>query len=104
MFGVIQASANATLDQTNLFANEVYDVYHSFPESDSLFQITNPGGGFGGMVVKPWSERKKTTQQLLVESSAKLSKIAGIRVIPLTPATSARRRQLSRGFRDCFVS
>jgi multidrug efflux pump len=85
VFGVIQASANATLDQTNLFANQVYDVYHSFPESESLFQITNPGGGFGGMVVKPWSERKKTTQQLLVESSAKLSKIAGVRVIPLTP-------------------
>jgi multidrug efflux pump len=85
VFGVIQASANATLDQTNLFANQVYDVYHSFPESDSLFQITNPGGGFGGMVVKPWSERKKTAQQLLVESSAKLSKIAGVRVIPLTP-------------------
>jgi multidrug efflux pump len=85
VFGVIQSSANATLDQTNLFTNEVYNVYHSFPESDSLFQITNPGGGFGGMVVKPWSQRKKTTQQLLVESSTKLSKIAGIRVIPLTP-------------------
>jgi len=85
VFGVIQASANSTLDQTNLFANQVYDVYHSFPESDSLFQITNAGGGFGGMVVKPWSERKKTTQQLLVESSGKLSKIAGVRVIPLTP-------------------
>jgi multidrug efflux pump len=85
VFGVIQASANATLDQTNLFANQVYDVYHSFPESESLFQITNPGGGFGGMVVKPWSERKKTTQQLLGESAAKLSKIAGVRVIPLTP-------------------
>jgi multidrug efflux pump len=85
VFGVIQASANSTLDQTNLFTNQVYDVYHSFPESDSLFQITNPGGGFGGMVVKPWSQRKKTTQQLLVESSGKLSKIAGIRVIPLTP-------------------
>jgi multidrug efflux pump len=85
VFGVIQSSANATLDQTNLFTNEVYDVYHSFPENDSTFQITNPGGGFGGMVVKPWSQRKKTTQQLLVESSGKLSKIAGIRVIPLTP-------------------
>jgi multidrug efflux pump len=85
VFGVIQASANSTLDQTNLFANQVYDVYHSFPENDSTFQITGPGGGFGGMVTKPWSQRKKTTQQLLVESSAKLSKIAGVRVIPLTP-------------------
>ena len=85
VFGVIQSSANATLDQTNLFTNEVYKVYHSFPESDSVFQITSPGGGFGGMVTKPWSERKKTTKQLLVESSGALSKIAGIRVIPLTP-------------------
>jgi len=85
VFGVIQSSANSTIDQTNLFTQEVYDVYHSFPESQSIFQITNPGGGFGGMVTKPWSERKKTAQQLLVESSGPLSKIAGIRVIPLTP-------------------
>ena len=85
VFGVIQSAANSTLDQTNLFTNEVYNVYHSFPESDSIFQITSPGGGFGGMVTKPWSERKKTAQQLLVQSSGALSKIAGIRVIPLTP-------------------
>ena len=85
VFGVIQSSANSTLDQTNLFTQQVYDVYHSFPESASIFQITNPGGGFGGMVTKPWSQRTKTAQQLLVESSGPLSKIAGVRVIPLTP-------------------
>ncbi len=85
VFGVIQSSANSTLDQTNLFTREVYDVYHSFPESGSIFQITNPSGGFGGMVTKPWSQRKKTAQQLLLESVGPLSKIPGIRVIPLTP-------------------
>ncbi len=85
VFGVIQSSANATIDQTNLFAKQVYDVYHSFPESASVFQITNPSGGFGGMVTVPWSQRKKTTQQLLAESTGPLSKIAGVRVIPLTP-------------------
>jgi multidrug efflux pump len=85
VFGVIQSSANSTIDQTNLFTSEVYDVYHAFPESDSIFQITSPSGGFGGMVTKPWSQRKKTAQQLLVESVGPLSKIPGIRVIPLTP-------------------
>ncbi|HUJ94616.1 MAG TPA: efflux RND transporter permease subunit [Terriglobales bacterium] len=85
VFGVIQSSANSTIDQTNLFTKEVYDVYHSFPESGSIFQITSPSGGFGGMVTKPWSQRKKTAQQLLVESVGPLSKIPGIRVIPLTP-------------------
>src|SRR6266404_3271724 len=85
VFGVIQSSANSTIDQTNLFTSQVYDVYRAFPESDSIFQITSPSGGFGGMVTKPWSQRKKTAQQLLVESVGPLSKIPGIRVIPLTP-------------------
>src|SRR6266851_4983506 len=85
VFGVIQASANSTLDQTNLFTNQVYDVYHSFHESGSIFQITSPNGGFGGMVTKPWSQRTKTAQQLLIESVGPLSKVPGIRVIPLTP-------------------
>jgi len=85
VFGVVQASANSTLDQTKLFMSEIYDVYHSIPESESVFQITDPSGGFGGMVTKSWSQRKKTAQQLLVESTGPLSKIAGIRVIPLTP-------------------
>src|SRR5919109_1079946 len=85
VFAVIQAPANATLDETNLFAQQMYDVYHSMPESDSIFQITSPTGGFGGMVTKPWSQRKKTAQQLLVEATGPLSQIPGIRVIPLTP-------------------
>ena len=85
VFGVIQAAPNATLDQTKMFTQQVYNVYHSFPEAASIFQITNPNGGFGGMVTKPWSERTKTTQQLLLESTGPLSKIAGVRVIPLTP-------------------
>ena len=85
VFSVIQASANSTLDQADLFTRQVYDVFHSFPEHDSIFQITTPAGGFGGMVTKPWSQRKKTTKQLLLEATAKLSTIPGIRVVPMTP-------------------
>jgi multidrug efflux pump len=85
VFGVIQASANSTLDQTKLFTKQVYDVYHSFPEYQSVFQITFPTGGFGGMVTKPWSERKKSTEQLQVEAAMGFSKIPGLRVISLVP-------------------
>jgi multidrug efflux pump len=84
-FGYVQASPNATLDQTKLFTNQIYDVYKSLPESASIFQLTTPTGGFGGMVAKPWSERRKTTQQLMMESMGSLSKIAGVRVIPQAP-------------------
>jgi multidrug efflux pump len=86
VFGIVQASANSTLDQTKLYTSEIHDVYRSFPETDSIFQITLPTSGFGGMVLKPWSQRTKTAEQLLVESTEPLSKIAGVRVIPMTPA------------------
>jgi multidrug efflux pump len=85
LFSIVQAAPNSTLDQTRLYAEHVHDVYRTFPETASIFQIMFPTGGFGGMVTKPWSERTKTTQQLLMESMGPLSKIPGIRVIPLTP-------------------
>ena len=85
VFGIIQAAANSTLDQTKLFADEVYDVYRSFPETKNTFQITYPNGGFGGMVTTPWKERTKNAEQLQLESSVGLSKIPGVRVIPLIP-------------------
>jgi multidrug efflux pump len=85
VFGIVQASANSTVDQTTLFTEQIHNVYKSMPEAASIFQITSPTGGFGGMVTKPWSERTKTTQQLLMESMGPLSQIPGVRIIPLTP-------------------
>jgi multidrug efflux pump len=85
VFGIVQAAPNSTLDQTRLFSSQINDVYRSFPETDATFQIMGPTGGFGGMVTKPWSEREKTAAELQMESGAALSRIPGVRVIPLTP-------------------
>jgi multidrug efflux pump len=85
VFSYVQASANSTIDQTMLFTEKVLDVYKAMPETASVFQLTGPASGFGGMVTKPWSQRTKTAQQLLTESMGPLSQIPGIRVIPQTP-------------------
>src|SRR5437016_2046853 len=85
VFSVVQAAPNSTIEQTKLFTQQIYEVYRSFPETSSTFQLTFPTGGFGGMVTKPWSERTKTAQQLLMEAMGPLSKIPGVRAIPLTP-------------------
>jgi len=85
VFGIVQASANSTLDQTKLFATKINDVFESFPETENTFQLISPTGGFSGMVTKPWSERTRTTQQLTLLAGAALAKIPGVRVIPLTP-------------------
>jgi multidrug efflux pump len=72
VFSYIQASANSTIDQTMLFTEKVLDVYKAMPETASVFQLTGATSGFGGMVTKPWSQRTKTAQQLLLESMGPL--------------------------------
>ncbi|MEO8433095.1 MAG: efflux RND transporter permease subunit, partial [Acidobacteriota bacterium] len=85
VFGIIQASPNSTIDQTKLFTKQVNDVFQSFPETQSTFQITFPTGGFSGMITKPWDERKRSTPQLQLMVAGGVSQIPGIRVIPLVP-------------------
>jgi multidrug efflux pump len=85
VFSIVQAAPNATIEQTKRFAQQIYDVYHAVPEAAGTFELIYPNGGFGGMVTKPWSERKKTAQQLQMELMPPLSNIPGIRAFPLTP-------------------
>ncbi len=86
VFGIVQAAPNATIDQTTRFTEKVNDVFESMPETEHTFQITDPSGGFSGMVTKPWSQRKRSTEQILADVSGKLSSIPGVRIIPTTPA------------------
>jgi len=85
VFTIIQAAPNSTIEQTKLFAHQVFDTFRSLPEYAGTFEVVLPTQGFGGMVTRPWSERKRTTQQIQGEVAAKLAKIAGVRAFPLTP-------------------
>jgi len=85
IFGIVDASANATLDQTSKFAAAANDVFQGVPETQFTFQITFPTSGFGGMVVKPWDERERTVFQILPEVQQKLQGIPGIQMFPVTP-------------------
>lgn len=85
IFGILDASANSTLDQNSRFAAAVNRAFMSVPETDFTFQITFPNSGFGGMVVKPWDERKRTIFKILPEVQQKLQAIPGIQIFPVTP-------------------
>ncbi|MGK2943431.1 MAG: efflux RND transporter permease subunit, partial [Desulfuromonadales bacterium] len=85
IFGILDASANSTLDQTSHYAAAVNEAFLSVPETQFVFQITMPSSGFGGMVVKPWQERDRTIFEIMPEVQQKLHNIPGIRMFPVTP-------------------
>jgi multidrug efflux pump len=85
ILGIVQAAPNATIDQTSRFTAKVNDVFKSMPETAETFQITDPTFGFSGMVTKPWSDRSRSTEQIVGEVFGKVSAIPGVRVIATTP-------------------
>jgi multidrug efflux pump len=85
IFGIIDASADATVDQTSRFTAAVNQAYLSVPETQFTFQITRPNSGFAGMVVQPWGERQRNIFQILPEVQQKVRTIPGVRTLPVLP-------------------
>ncbi len=85
IFGILDASANSTLDQNSRYAAAVNETFMSIPETDFTFQITFPNTGFGGMVAKPWDKRKRNVFQIMPEIQQKLQAISGVQIFPVTP-------------------
>ncbi len=75
----------ATLDQRQLYAKQVYDVFKTFPETDHVFQLNTPSQVIGGMVLKPWDERKKTASEMQPVLQQKLNHIAGSQIAVFQP-------------------
>jgi multidrug efflux pump len=85
IFGIVDASANSTLDQTAKFTDAAYKSLASIQEQDFMFQITFANNGFGGLVLKPWDQRKRTVFQIMPEAQQKLHALPGIQMFPVTP-------------------
>jgi multidrug efflux pump len=86
IFGIVQTAPNSTIEQNLLFTRQVNSVFAGFPETAQTFQITFPSQGFSGMVAKPWTERTRTMEQVLLDVNKKLALIPGVRVIGATPS------------------
>ena len=85
VFAYVQAAPNATVDQTTRYTKLVNEVFSSFPEKARTFQLTSPTGGFSGMVLKPWAQRKLTAPELMFPAGAKLAKIPGVQMNAAIP-------------------
>jgi multidrug efflux pump len=85
IFGIVEAPADATIEQTSFYADAVNKKFMSVPEKEQTFQLTFPDSGFGGMVLKPWGERKRTVFQILPQAQAMVNSIPGIRLFMVTP-------------------
>jgi multidrug efflux pump len=83
IFGIVDAAANSTLEQTSHYAALANAIFLGEPETQFTFQLTQPSSGFSGMVTKPWSERERTVFEILPDVQKKLGTIPGISIFPV---------------------
>ncbi|MBV9576768.1 MAG: efflux RND transporter permease subunit, partial [Gammaproteobacteria bacterium] len=77
------AAPNASLRQTQLYANQVYRLFASHPETAHVFQVDGTTGlnvSIIGMVLKPWDQRQQTSNQLQPIIQNQLNEIAGAKI------------------------
>jgi multidrug efflux pump len=85
VFGIGTMPANATLDQMMPSANAVEKAFFTDPDTAFVFQLTMPDTAFGGLVAKPWGERKRPVKEILAQMQPKVSAIPGMQLQLVVP-------------------
>ncbi len=86
VYSALDVPANASIERLMPYTEQVESLFETTPEFDHSFQITFPTGGFSGMLVKPWEERKRSIFPIQGEIAGKLSKITGVRAPAFLPS------------------
>ena len=94
IISMLTAAPDSTLQQREPYAHQNYSIYAGHPETDHVFQIDMPGRLISGMVLKPWDERGKTTNELQPLVQQQLNQIAGAQAVAFQPPSLPGSRGL----------
>jgi multidrug efflux pump len=94
VFMMTQSPQPTNLDYINGYTDQFVEIFKTFPEYYSSFQINGFNGvqsGIGGFLLQPWNERERTQMEILPEVQAKLNQIPGLQIfgfnLPSLPGT-----------------
>jgi multidrug efflux pump len=94
IFSFGSADPSATLDYVERYTTEITAIAKDVPEVENYFLFNGGFGGGGGasntaiagFVLKPWSERKRSTNQVLnADLLPKISQVTGLKVFAFIP-------------------
>jgi multidrug efflux pump len=78
----MEAAPDASLVASDAASLQVVEAATAFPEADFMWSLTAPWGGFGGIAMKDWKERDRSTAEMYGEVFGAVSQIPGMRVFP----------------------
>ncbi|NNL99250.1 MAG: MMPL family transporter [Gammaproteobacteria bacterium] len=83
LFVASAAPDYANLDYVARYTRTYHDIYSTFPEYRTMFQLSygsDAGESFGGMLLSSWDKRDRTAMEILPELQQKMNAVSGLRV------------------------
>ena len=80
-----QVGANATLDQMQLYNRQILDILSGPKEARGYWHTMSPPSYDDGLVLKPWSQRHRSTATVAAEVQQALSHVAGSEMAVYVP-------------------
>jgi multidrug efflux pump len=77
-----ESAPDASLAETDRDSKKVSRALTSFPESEYMWSTTQAWGGYGGVVMKDWRQRDRSTEQIYGAFYGAVSQVPGLRVFP----------------------
>jgi multidrug efflux pump len=94
LFALTKAPQYSNLDYQDAYGEQLDQALASFPESDLRFVLNGrlgPNQGIAGMILKPWSERSRSAQQIKPLLQQKMNGVEGMQAfvfsLPPLPAS-----------------
>jgi len=78
----LDTSPDSTIEAANRDSQDLVKKITSFPETRFMWSLTAGWGGFGGMAMKPWNERDRTSEEIYGQVFGAVSQVPGLRVFP----------------------
>ncbi len=85
VFSILLPSPTATIDQNIIYGEQVQDMFESVKEYENSFQLISSQFAFSGIILKPWSQRKRSSLQIEQSLQGPAGKIPGMQVVVTTP-------------------
>lgn len=79
---ITQAPPEASLEYTSAYMHDVINTMQSLPDTWGMWQIVQPGGGFGGMEFVDYDKRDKSVHEMMRDAFGKLNQVTGVKAFP----------------------
>ncbi len=70
----------SSLEYTTYFLDQMVAAWKTVPEITHSWQVNEPGSVFGGLELKPWSERTRSLEEVRQEIQRKYDGISGLEI------------------------